>query len=673
MVSSHTVENYRPELDGLRALAMLGVLLFHLGITKFQNGFLGVDIFFVLSGFLITAQIAKRQKSENFSYIDFYIRRARRLLPTLCLVISVTLLAGVILLSPQHLESASQSAMYSTLSVANIHFWLSAGYFDVSSQYKPFLHFWSLSVEEQFYLIWPLLIITSAKLFGLKFRLGFIVGLTIISFLAFSAMSVTSANAAFYLTPFRIWEFGVGGILALAAIRVGQGGLLSIAATCAGLMLMIASFLVSANIGAFQYPYLMAVLGAALVIGAPLNPLSKLVLANPVSTYLGRISYSFYLWHWPVIIYINYYSSQDMSASTMAAAVILSFVLASLSYHFVENRFRQPWRKDPATERLAVPAGLMTCVAGLVVFASHPWAQSGWTGRLSKAQQNITEASQERPNPNCNFRMAKDGKTRLCFFGEQGTKADIVVIGDSHSNALAAGLVLGLRNRKLTGISSSKGGVGPFIGADHYRGPGDNWGNRTKDFEALLSESPKYVILHARYAIYWTTRKTQQDERDLRFFLVPSGEAFNSSIEDAQETFRNSMAESVRVVQESGSIPVIVGPVPNPGVDMVKCLSKPVLRNIETALKHCPGFSQEQSMDRTAEVEGFLKDLAEKTGALYIDSNPVFCRPNEIACNRIWKDRLLYRDGDHLSLVGARFLAGKVMKEIDAYEARQPQ
>lgn len=669
MDSAHKIENYRPELDGLRALAMLGVLLFHLGIANFQNGFLGVDIFFVLSGFLITAQIAKRQENDDFSYVDFYIRRARRLLPTLCLVILVTLLAGVVLLSPQHLENASQSAIYSTVSLANIHFWLTAGYFDISSNYKPFLHFWSLSVEEQFYLIWPLIIIISAKIFGLKFRLGFIVLITIISFIAFSTMSVTSANAAFYLTPFRIWEFGVGGILALITVGIRQGGVLSLGATCVGLLLMIGSFLVSADMGSFQYPYLMAVTGAALVISAPLNPISKLVLANPVSVYLGRISYSFYLWHWPVIIYLKYYTSQNMGATAMLAAVIISFVLACLSYHFVENKFRRPWLKDPATERFAVPAGLMTLIAGLVVFASHPWAQEGWANRLSGQQRAITKIALDRIKPNCEFRISNETESRLCVFGERGPQANIAIFGDSHTNALATGMEFRLQQRGLTGVVSSKGGAGPFIGVDHYRGRGDNRGNRDDDFSATLNVSPDYVILHARWALYWTTRNTPQDEKsDLRIFLVPSGKPFSSSVENAQDTFRRSLTDTIRKVKESGSIPVIVGPVPNPGVNMVNCLSRPIIRDIKTALKLCPGYTQAQSFARTSEVETVLKEIAERTGTLYVDSNPVFCKTGDVTCNRFWKDRLLYFDGDHLSLIGGRFLAGKVLREIEAFE-----
>ena len=642
------MESYRHELDGLRALAMLGVLLFHLGLPQFQSGFLGVDVFFVLSGFLITRQIAHRQAENRFSFIDFYIRRARRLFPTLCFVILVTLLAGVVLLSPEHLKAASQSGLYATISVANIHYWLSAGYFDLSNVYKPFLHFWSLSVEEQFYLIWPLLIIFSGKILGLKMRIGIIILLSLLSLLAYSALNASSPNAAFFLMPFRLWEFGVGAILALANLKIGKGGAVSAIATLLGFTCVVISFVMTGGFGVFPVHYFLAVAGAGLIISAPLNGISKILLANPAVRYLGKISYSFYLWHWPVIIYLNYYREDEMTVLTMLIAVALSFALASFTYHFIENKFRKPWTQEPRFERVAVPAGLMAVVAGIVIFASHPWAQNGWPQRLSTEQRDITIASQERPNPNCKSGKQENGKPKLCIFGEQGKQVDIAIIGDSHSNALAAGLTLALQARKMTGASSSKGGMGPYMDTDFYQNAGEFRGNRTADLQALLETSPKYVLLHARYAVYWTTRPTKQDQRDLRIYLVETGQPYNRSIEDTQKVFRAGMEKSVQAVQDSGSIPVIVGPVPNPGVNMVDCLSRPLIRDLSRAVQHCPGFTKEETFARTAEVETYLKNLANETGAIYVNSNPIFCKGKNEICDRARKDKLLYLSLIHI-------------------------
>ncbi len=664
-----TSTDYRPELDGLRAIAVIGVLFFHLGLNNFSGGYLGVDVFFVLSGYLITKMIQKSQDTSTFSFINFYIRRARRLLPTMFLVIATTLFFGALLLSPEHLEAGSQSGLYASISVVNIHHWLSAGYFDLSSANKPFLHFWSLSVEEQFYLFWPVLLIFSHKFFKSKGRVACIAIISAASFFTSYFLVTNSPDAVFYLMPFRVWEFGLGAMLALIATNIqtrkSSIGILSIV----GLALIIFGFIYHEKFNNYALQYLPVVLGTLLVIGTPLNAVSSLLLTNPVSVYLGKISYSLYLWHWPIIVYIKYYTDYEMSAATIALALALTLTLSSLSYHFVETRFRKPWTTETRLERLAVPAAFMTIISCLVVVTSHGWAQKGWDKRLSLELRTITTASQQRPNPNCDRRTAKNGQAGVCIFGEQGKQVDIAVIGDSHSNVLAAGLVNPFRESKVTGIAFSRGGMGPFLGADHFRNNGEPRGNRNKDYEALLSENPNYVILHARFALYWTTHVTAQDETDLRIYLTPSDTSFDNSVEGAQNTFRRSIEDALIAIQKTGATPVIVGPVPNPGVDVVKCLSRPLFRTLETAMKLCNGYSQEQSYDRTAEVAEFLKTIAATHDGIYVDANPVFCKNGEPTCRRMWKDKLFYRDGNHLSLVGARVLGAEVMKKIQLHKA----
>lgn len=667
---AQSILRYRPELDGLRAVAVLGVFAFHLLPKSIPGGYLGVDVFFVLSGFLITALIMKSTADKSFSFFDFYIRRARRLLPALIVAVIFTLLVAGIIFSPEHYKAAGQSGIYASLGVANIHFWLSTGYFDLATSVKPFIHYWSLGVEEQFYLIWPALLVFGAAIFGRAGKLGLLVILSLISFGAMVWVQINHYDAAFYLMPFRIWEFGAGACLVFIGSKRSDDGaaaksLLGAVLTLAGLALILASFWWGVKIDNLAALLLVPVAGAGMIIAGGLNIVSRAVLANPVSRFLGKISYSLYLYHWPVIIFARYIFGADLSPVILIGVIVIATGLAYLSYRFIETPFRKGWTASAALDRMAVPAALAPIILGIVFTSSHIWNQSGWAWRLSPELRKVVEATREVPNPNCEHRLIPGVDKRLCVFGDRREKIDFVIIGDSHSNALAAGLTHAMKQQRLTGVAMPRGGRVPLMNTQIITTSGRGFrGDSNADFAAAFAVKPDYILLHARFALYWhTTGGDNAMETATRYLTQLDGRG-DLSAAATQAQFELGLRETLQNIKARGIRPIIIGPVPNPGVDPLQCLSRPYLRTVDSALASCHGFSQTQSRARNADVMARLKALSEQEGAIFFDPTPIYCRPGAPTCNRVVNGRLIYRDDDHLSLYGGRLLGGRIVNMI---------
>lgn len=675
----HSRLPYRPELDGLRGLAILGVLLFHLGITSLEGGFLGVDVFFVLSGFLISRLIMVSVKDKQFSFADFYIRRARRLLPALVVAAAFNWVAAAFFLSPVHFERASEAGIFSVLSLANIQSWLSGGYFDTSSAVKPFLHYWSLSVEEQFYLIWPVLIVLCFGRLARKAGLAVLVLVSILSFSALVYWQVSRYDAVFYLMPFRIWEFGLGALIAALGLGLprpeGNGETRASAygaiLTLIGLVLIITSFLFGHNINHFGAQLAWAALGAVAIIAAPSNPISKFALANRPAVYLGKISYSLYLWHWPVIVYLRYYVGPELTLVWMCVAALTAFGLSVLSYRFVEDRFRRPWNKDVNLDRMAVPAVIAPAALTLVFAASLAWNQSGWMWRLPAQMQSVVKASIKPPAAECERRKFDGATKAMCVFGDKRETIDFAVMGDSHAAGLSAGMTMRMKMMGLTGISQSVAGMVPFLNTEMWSEQGGERGDLNEKFSDVFAAKPEYIILHGRYALYWLTDGAENEHQKLKRYLTPTGFDADKTIEVSQKQFKAGLKDTLAAIKAQGITPVVIGPIPNPGVDIIQCLSRPLIRTQEASMAACRGLSQAESRARNTEVIAILKRESEQSGALFYDPTNLFCSKGAPICKRVSKDHLLYRDDDHLSLYGARILAGKVLGVINKDKAQR--
>lgn len=358
---------YRPEIDGLRSIAVLAVLLFHLGVPGITGGFTGVDIFFVISGYLITGILMRDLEAGRFSLAQFYRRRALRILPALFAVLIVTGIISVFVLLPSEMAGLGKSVIAALLFVSNIFFWSELDYFKPDAKENPLLHTWSLGVEEQFYILVPI-----AMWLVYRYARRFLVPLFALSVLGSFLLSVMvieqMPRASFYLLPTRYWELGVGSLLALAGARIEPRGIWAHGLAACGLALIAAGLFWLSPESIFPGPAAVyPVLGAAALIAAGQHSFAGQFLSTAGPIWIGKISYSLYLWHWPLIVLWKLRTDPYLSGVEMAALGVISIMMAALSTRFVE----QPFRHLPA--RLSNARVLWPAALALAVGATIGW------------------------------------------------------------------------------------------------------------------------------------------------------------------------------------------------------------------------------------------------------------------------------------------------------------
>jgi len=438
---------HRRDIDGLRAVAVLPVVAYHVGIHAVPGGFVGVDIFFVISGFLITQVLIQDIHGDRFSLVRFYERRVRRILPALLAVLLVTFIVCARYSLPSELIDYSKSLIAAAASVSNIYFWRSGGYFAAPALTKPLLHTWSLAVEEQFYIFWPLLL-----WFGLRLFRRHLLAATVVIILASLAVSAigafTNPEATFYLVHARAWELLLGGVLPLGAFARPIGPAWRNAFAAAGLAIIIASVL--AIDSDMPFPGLLALppcLGAFLIIlaGRDGETFTGRVLSWKPITFIGIISYSLYLWHWPLTVFQKNYALLMTGGSDKTqklAIIVWSLALGALSWRFVEQPFRVgSWRPSRSTLFRYAAAG----TGLIIVLGALAWSAGGFPGRYTARQLKI--ASYLDYDAGGMFRNGKcflADTDREAFAPEclavDGSRSNYLLLGDSHAAELWAGL-----------------------------------------------------------------------------------------------------------------------------------------------------------------------------------------------------------------------------------------
>lgn len=419
---------YRPEIDGLRAVAVVAVVAFHLDPDWLAGGFLGVDVFFVISGYLITSIIQRGLDNGRFSLRQFWLRRIKRLYPALFVMLAVVSLCGnYVLISPERSDLVFQTTG-ALFSFSNILLWqTTGGYWDNSSENIALLHTWSLSLEEQFYIVFPPLLLLTHKV-ARRLALPLTVAMACVS-LALSISSTPSdRSGAFYLLPTRMWELAIGSLLAMAQLSgktLTLGRRLASSLASVGMVTVLLSLCLIENDEHFPSARpLFPCLGTVLLLAfASADGLCKTLLSLPPVVYVGRISYSLYLWHWPVIVFGRFLSPADNTLILLALPV----VCASLSYHFIETPFRAGFRgSGKALAAMFAAVGL--CLLPIAVVAESP----GLPARLAdlETDEQVTRARRFEATPSL-----KHGSSGVTI-GVESNAPDIVVVGSSHARVL---------------------------------------------------------------------------------------------------------------------------------------------------------------------------------------------------------------------------------------------
>ncbi|HEX2526537.1 MAG TPA: acyltransferase family protein [Geminicoccus sp.] len=613
---------YQPSVDGLRAVAVLAVLGFHAKVAWLGGGFVGVDIFFVISGYLITSILRDDLAAGRFSLLRFYERRIRRIFPPLFFLLAVMFLAGATVMLPSEFAALGKNAIATALFVSNITFWKASGYFHRDSESNPLLHTWSLSVEEQFYLVVPIVLYVAFRYFhrGLIPLLWIMAGIS----LALSIrLTETAQSFAFFMAPTRVWEFLAGSLLAWNAIPAvrHRHGREVVALAGAGLI----TWSIASYTSNSLFPGLGAippVLGAVLVIHAGGQTLVARVLSLRPIVFVGLISYSLYLWHWPVLVYLRYLGGHDGSVPPVPTVFLVSLGLAILSWRLVE----QPFRSGRAWTRRQVFAGGSAVLAASVAAGLLVHVERGWPQRFPEAV-TVAERAAADFSPMRTRCHASDENAvpveQSCVYGSPVAPAS-AIWGDSHvvELAYALGELAGQHGRSILHLSYSA--CPPAVDFDGRFSRGCHAYNDQALQRLLSSPGIKTVFLAARY----------------------NAEVYVGT------NLAGSMREAVADLVRAGKEVVLVSPIPTANMDVPRLLAHKMLTD---------GTAQQVSISRATfdrdsqHAFSYLAQLQQEYGIPAVRPDQALC--DQTSCGVARDGKSLYFDDIHPSLTGARYIA----------------
>lgn len=612
---------YRPDVDGLRAIAVLSVIIYHLAQNILPGGYLGVDIFFVISGYLITSIIWREISAGEFSVIRFYNRRIRRIMPALLTVVFATTAVSIILLLPIDLIGFARS-LFATLGfVANVYFWRDTNYFSRIAQEKPLLHIWSLGVEEQFYLIFPLLLFFLARK-SKKWTSTSIAGLCLVSFIVnMFALRLGASIPAFYLLPTRAWELGAGALLALLPPNVQFPQKKNTLWGVIGAGLVILGITTGWQLPHFTPDPLFVVVGTALLIysGAhESNPVRR-ILSWKGLVFIGLISYSLYLWHWPIIVFSQYYLVRALTPPEKVAAFVAMLVLATLSWRYIERPFRAK----------TVPIRTVRCwvLAGVIVAAAAAGtiiARSGFPGRLNAA------AAQINASVGTNYRCAVSDymyfkQAAACSLGlpsRDPEDADVVLLGNSHAQMYAPAIRDIIHNMSLTGLLVPANSCLPTYGI-----------NISPECKAVADRNIDAVtkIKKARVVVLATTW--------YEFIKNPEKTGISHGID---ERMLAGLNRTIQRLKSAGKKVVLIGPLATPDWDVASITSRDI------------AFGRPLTRPLYTSIQDFRKKYSKIITYFEKRNDIVFVRPDTVQCRSgrcdyIINGHSLFADDNHLA------------------------
>ncbi|QNK69102.1 acyltransferase family protein [Variovorax sp. PAMC26660] len=632
---------YRADIDGLRAVAVASVVIFHAFPTLVPGGFIGVDIFFVISGFLITTIILQSHAAGDFSYRDFYARRIRRIFPALMLVLAATLAFGWYVLLSREFAELGKQVVGGASFVANFVFWGEAGYFDTASEAKPLLHLWSLGIEEQFYIFWPLLL-------GIAWRRRWPIvrvlwALAAVSFLVNVLTIHPFRTAAFYSPVSRFWELMAGAILAgmrLAPATTASKPWRSHVQSVLGVGLIALGLVAIRSDKAFPgWWALLPVFGAASCIAAgPAGVLNKYILSNRAMVWLGLISYPLYLWHWPLLAFARIVEGAEPPLGVRAAMVVASVALAWLTYRYVERFVRE--RSGAGTLRVLWQSGVVVIMAGLVVLAGAPARNN------SELLQKVVDAESDRGYYD-GLRLGDLDGFPVRRFGDGARK--VLLIGDSHVMQYApraAELARSSPDRMATADFATFFACPPIPGV-FAQGIPDCGEGREKVLQLALDPKFDAVVIGGCWNCYFTGNLpvTYEFRADGAAYPLNNGGPGISRSLDSLETVLKGLAGSGKKVYLLLDNPTGPQFAPKSLIEGSR-LGKPTVTDVRTG-KMPPD---------QASLDAQLRRIAASSGVEIIDASSHLCQNGQ--CLRAMPDNTpVYADDQHLRAAYTRHFA----------------
>lgn len=671
MHNAHPV--YRPDIDGLRAVGILSVVIYHAFPTQLGGGFVGVDIFFVISGFLISSIILRSLQRGDFSFTEFYARRARRIFPALIVVLASSYAIGWFVLLPDEFKQLGKHMAAGAGFVQNLVLNKEAGYFDTASELKPLMHLWSLSIEEQFYLVFPLLIWGAWRL-GLN-------GLSVVTLLALASFCINVAGIEKYATrvffmPYtRFWELLAGSVLAYVQffkatllthalqrlvfhplvflsppVPEHRAGVLNNFLATFGLLL-IGIAILGLNKGRL-YPggwALFPVLGTCLLIlagsGAWLN---HKLLASRLLVFVGLISYPLYLWHWPLLSFARIMEGEMPSRSIRITAIVLSFVLAWLTYRLIERPLRFGGKARIKTASLC----LLITLVGYVGYNTYkrdglPFRTRQLTSLLSEFDWGTNSVNQVCTQAYPDFADQYCAKSKAA-------EPTILLLGDSHSNNLYPGIAEVMKGSEDVVLNFARGGCMPSIDSKESSNPCTAQNNRAIKFVEQHT-SVQTIIIASRGPLYLTGNGLNEPE----FKNTLS----SSELLEMREAFSIGLSATIRRFLPMNRKIILILDVPELGFNPKSCVNTRPLRLTESGVRQPCAISRqaydERNRDYRALVTSVLKDFP---AVQMFDAAAQLCDTQW--CWATKDGHILYRDDDHLSVQGSLYVARRLAQLI---------
>jgi peptidoglycan/LPS O-acetylase OafA/YrhL len=654
---------YRADIDGLRAIAILSVILFHAFPTFTQGGFVGVDIFFVISGYLITRIILRGLHQGDFSFSTFYFNRATRIFPALLLVLSATFIFGWFWLLPDEFGHLGKHIAAGAGFVQNFVLWRESGYFDTASELKPLLHLWSLAIEEQYYLIYPLLIWILSRA-GINILIALIL-LGLISFgINLYFLSVDPVGS-FFLPHARFWEILIGGGCAcyfagyklttdkklfqkvIVGTNFDYSAMKNIAAWLGLLLILLSIFGVRRN---SQFPgwwALIPVTGTInLIIAGPSAWVNRNILSNKWFVFVGLISYPLYLWHWPLLSLAHIFSAQSLTSELRVVLILLAFIFAWLTYQLVERRFRFGSNKKFAALNLTLLMFLLGCI-GSVTFWMSGLPSRDVALRVESFTKSVIRTSREHE---CfEIPLAFERKFGWnCLLGSNSVTPTIMAYGDSHALSLIPVLdKYGLDNQ-VGILFAGASGCPPLLGIQSLRGEANiSLYNCQKlndrIFNFVREKGIKRVLLIGRWTYYTGGLIRPQEYNPISMDVTQK-----HTLEYARHSFVYGLKKTVLDYRQIGVQVFLINDTPQQEMGPLQALK---LQGLDVNLVNEKSVSWHRHKSDQAWVRSCIQEM-QLLGAKVVSFDELLC-PNRDICFLETVGKSLYYDSDHLSVHGA--------------------
>ena len=641
---------YRPDIDGLRAVAVLLVLFFHAGFDFFSGGYVGVDVFFVISGYLITGILVSGIEKNKYSFKTFILSRITRLYPALISTVIITIIIGFMLFTPSDYINLGKTAIYTIASISNFFFWMKAGYFDTSSETNPLLHTWSLSVEQQFYLIWPLVIVLAIRS-SRKRALTTILIIGFISLCFSEAFVKIDPTSNYYMMPFRIFEFAAGGALAL---RKSSGGKTTIANNIGfllGLALIVFSAITYGKATAFPGVHaLVPTIGACFCILCGGNSRASCLVRNTPIVAIGIVSYSIYLVHWPVLVFYKYYIYRPITDLEKISLILVSIALGFASYVLIENRFRKinlaPLNKMSSSFSISV---------AFIVFSSLMIVNNnGVEARVNKYyKERISQAGEFHVNEygGTGYRYGVPG-----FIGDKNTMPSAVFLGDSYARQYAFAADNYLKSIHKSMITSFQDGC--YFSLEYapiISGKPNIWCKKSSLDYAL--EQSKKLNLPVIISVHWAGYYSSVGDFKGNPINFKTHEEYISFVKESINELANIFKPNH--VLFIGSQPGMIG-----NLDINSCISRPNFFPMT-----CTQYLTTHSDSNTFEIDmnkGISDTVQLIDNAKYFDVFKYVC--NGGRCETMTSDgQFIYSDHAHLSKSGAKLIWPSLYRDLESY------